>query len=263
MKRHVINFIKIDSKKHLKKFQKIAKERYTVLLEAFVPEGRKKVPKTTKQFTRIGALTLVGLAAVLMSFESFSANPMISMENANHAFAKETKGITVTAKQYTSNESVDYLDRNLIKLGYQPIQVTIQNHTGSIYELSKEGISLPSASPNRVALSVSAQTLPRSIALKVASLFFWPFMIPSTLEGIATMKTHYQIWKDYSAKAVKEGAEEIAPYAVFHRVIFVPKEEIRENITVTLVAKGDRDKATSFTSPVLTTAQRLPLEELK
>jgi hypothetical protein len=196
------------------------------------------------------ALTLfgfVGLLVILVSWENYKVGMIAPIAETTPVFSNEAKGLAIIAKSYSHNESRSYLHRDLIKRGYQPIQITIQNNTPKSYALSREGISLPTASPGKVARAVMKESIPRSIGLKIASFLFWPFMIPSTIDGIVTMRSHYLLRKDLSAKAVKEKDKEevVLPYSIFNRVVFVPKEELRETMTVTLI-EHDSDDLTSF-----------------
>lgn len=210
----------------------------------------------------ISVAALLGLATILTSFESYEHSAMATLETTAPAFSAEAKGLNVTAKKYTSSESKEYLDRNLMSSGYQPIQITIQNNTGDTYNFSKEGVSLPNASASKVAFAVGKKGLPRAIGLKVASLFFWPFMIPDTLNGIHAAKSHYKMRKDYGAKIVKEKDEEIAPYSTFHRVIFVPNDEVRETLTVTLLSKGDKTPL-SFINTIKDVEEKVILDKIE
>ncbi len=210
----------------------------------------------------ISCVALLGLASILTSFERFDRKALASLETSLPAFSADAKGLTVSAKKYTSGESKDYLNRNLMSSGYQPIQITVQNNTPDAYNFSREGVSLPTASPSKVAMSVSKKGLPRAIGLKVASFFFWPFIIPDTINGIHAMKSHYKMRKDYGAKAVKEKDEEISPYSTVHRVIFVPKDEVRETLTVTLLSKEDKDPI-SFINKLETESEKVILEKLE
>jgi hypothetical protein len=199
-----------------------------------------------KKIFTASIVTLLGLGMILTSWDSYRRGPIASISSNTHVFARDAKGVKVFAKQYTRSESKAFLDRNLIGYGYQPIQVTVENNTAESYVLSRDGISLPSASGKKVAMSISKKAFPRSIALKIASFFFMPMMIPSTLDGIYTLKNHMQMRKDYSAKGVKDEDEKIAPYSTFHRVVFVPNKEMRETLTVTLLAEDDKKDAISF-----------------
>lgn len=194
----------------------------------------------------LGAIAMIGMMAILTSWEGFRHGPMAALSSSMIAFATEAKGLKVTAKSYSKGESKKYLNRNLQSLGYQPIQITVENNTTDAYLLSRDSISQPNDLARKVASKVIKKALPRSIGLKIASLFFWPLMIPSTIEGIYTLKTHAQVRKDLSAKGLKEAGEEVAPYSTYNRVIFVPKDEVRETLTVTLNAKEDPKKAYSF-----------------
>lgn len=207
-------------------------------------------------------VALVGLAGILASWESFDQKALASLETSASAFSKEAQGLTIIAKKYTPQESKSYLNRNLLNVGYQPMQVTVQNNTAEAFTFSLDGISQITAPVNKVANSVTKKALPRSIGLKVASFFFWPFMIPSTVDGIHLIKSHKKLKKDYLAKGVKEMSEEIAPYSTFHRVVFIPKKELRDTLTVTLFSKEEKVPV-SFISPILNVDEKIQLEKIQ
>lgn len=207
---------------------------------------------------KLSLIAFIGLGSILMSWDSFVQRGVAKLSSYNVAFSKEANGLRVTVKKYSAGESKEYLDRNLMKHGYQPIQVTVENNTTRAYRLAQDGISQPSASPGKVASSISKKALPRSIGLKIASFFFWPLMIPSTIDGIHMLKTHAQMKKNYTAKAVKEESEEIAPYSTVSRVLFVPKDEVKDALTVTLNSQDYRE-AFSFTSMLAEQEEKVEL----
>lgn len=215
-----------------------------------------------KSVQKLSIIAFIGLGAILMSWDSFAHRGLAKLGNAAVAFSKEANGLRVTVKKYSTGESKEYLDRNLIRHGYQPIQVTVENNTTRSYALSQDGISQPCASPGKVANSVSKKALPRSIGLKIASFFFWPLMIPSTIDGIFMLKTHAQMKKNYSAKAVKEESEEIAPYTTVSRVLFIPKKEVKDSLTVTLNSQ-DQSEAFSFTSLLAEDSEKVELQPIE
>lgn len=145
------------------------------------------------------------------------------------------KGLHITAKAYTSEESKTYLDQNLLKAGFQPVQITIQNNTERIYILSRQGIDTPIAQSRQVATSMTMLAIPRSIGLKVASLFFWPFAFPSTIDSILTVKSHQKMKRDFQSKAIKEYPEYILQYSTLHRVIFLPRDPKVDTFTLHLI----------------------------
>jgi hypothetical protein len=147
--------------------------------------------------------------------------------------ALEKKEILLTTKALNGEESKAFLGKDLIDRGYQPIQLTIQNNSPRSYILAQDKIELPTASASDVAWRVTKGTIPRGIAYKIASFFFWPFIIPSTIDSINTLKSHGDLKRDLHAKTVSH--EEITPYSTVTRVIFVPKDEYRSSFQVTLV----------------------------
>lgn len=213
---------------------------------------------------KLGAclFALVGMFVILTSMESYKEHSLGGLSNTEVAFSKEAQGLNVVAKTYTPTESRNFLRRNLLKSGYQPIQITVQNNTPNSYNLSAEGISMPTATPGKVAGSVSKKAIPRAIGLKIASFVFWPFMIPSTIDSIHTLKTHILLYKDYSAKSVREKQEIVAPYSTYNRVIFVPLKEVRETLTVTLIDQ-ESDERLSFISPVTKSDKKLTLDPVE
>jgi hypothetical protein len=203
--------------------------------------------------------TLLGLALLLTSFESYHPRAQASLQIHSEVFAKDARGLKVTAKKYNEKESKKYLNRNLISHGFQPIQVTIENNTSKTYVISRDGVSQPCASAQKVAMQVSKKGLPRSIALKVVSFFFLPAMIPSTVDGIYTFKTHMNMRQDYSAKGVKSYDEPIIPYSTAHRIIFVPKRELKEDLTITLLSENKKD-ALSFIHKIADQEEKVELK---
>ena len=145
------------------------------------------------------------------------------------------EGVYIQAKAYSRDESKAYLSRDLVKKGYQPVQVTIQNNSQNAFFLSEEGVDIEQASPGKVARRISYEGIPKSIALKVASFFFWPFLIPSAIDSAITLKHHFNMKSDYYAKSVKEEGEIIPPYSSVHRILFVPAEHFEEEFTLYLM----------------------------
>lgn len=173
-----------------------------------------------------GVPTLLSMLLLLSSWNSCALNAFAPVP------AVEERGVFITSKAYTPEESKQYLDRDLQSRGYQPVQVTFQNNTGDTFLYNEGSVSLPSANPSKIAFKVSKSAIPRSIAYKVAGLFFWPFMIPGTIDSIRTFKSHKLMKKEFKARAIKE--EAIPPFSTLHRMIYVPMGEFKEVFTIEL-----------------------------
>jgi hypothetical protein len=143
------------------------------------------------------------------------------------------EGLYIEARAYNARDSETYLSRNLLSKGYQPVQLTIQNNTGKTYFLSKNGVDLPAASAQKVSSYVIKHYIPRSIAMKVASFFFWPFVFPSVVDTIVTWRHHAHMKEDYMAKTLKE-QEPLIPYSTTHRILFVPRGDYSDHFTLHL-----------------------------
>lgn len=184
-----------------------------------------------KQKSLLWAAAAVSLFFVASSW-NFHRPLALTTENASLASADE--GVHVSSKVYTVDESRTYLHENLLNKGYTPVQVTIQNHTTEAYTLSAASVSLPLARGKDVAWSVTKKAMPRGIGLKIASLFFWPLAIPSTIDGIITYKAHKKLSKELTAKTLKEEEEIIPPYACVTRVLYVKEGGMQENFSLAI-----------------------------
>lgn len=144
------------------------------------------------------------------------------------------EGIHIRAKAYSPRESMIYLNRDLLHRGLQPLQVTIQNNTGNSFYLSNQGLDLPNIPSKAIAGKLTRSAIPRSIAFRIAGFFFWPLLIPGTIDSIITMKNYFDIRQDYYAKSIKDHPELIVPYSTVNRVIFLPADLDADQFTLYL-----------------------------
>ena len=181
--------------------------------------------------------SLIGAFALFTPWNTYKASkwPTPATLNAEHTFLR-SDSLHVVAKAYTPEESKKYLNRDLIAKGYQPIQITIQNNSANEFSLSSGSVDLPSAEPSKIATKMMHSAIPRSIAFRVASLVFWPFIFPSTIDTIATIKSYKILKNDLQSKLVKK--EVVAPYSIYNSVVFVPVKEYKESFDVTLIELG-------------------------
>ena len=180
----------------------------------------------------VGCLSLIAMFVLLTGWDTTRARPL---GLAMPSFAKEE--VIVKAKAYTSDESKANLRRDLLDRGYQPIEVSIQNNSAKSYVFSADSISLRCADPKDVAFKVSSRAIPRAIAYKIASTLFWPFVIPSTIDSIKTLKAHQLMKQDFRAKSIKDYDELITPYSTISRILFVKEKDVQKEFTVSLIDK--------------------------
>lgn len=145
----------------------------------------------------------------------------------------EHREVLVSAKVLTATESKQCFGHDLPGRGIDALELTIQNNTPREYSVSASAVDLPRVEAKDIAFRITKSSLPRSIAYRMASVFFWPFAIPGTIDSIKTLLHHRQIKKDFISKSLRD--EVIAPYATYHRVLFVPQHHIQECVDVTLI----------------------------
>ena len=149
---------------------------------------------------------------------------------------------------FSPDESKQNFGHDLIRRGVQPLQLTIQNNTSNEYSLCPSSVDLPRVEASKIAFKVTKSAIPRGIAYRIASFFFWPFMIPSTIDSIRVMSHHNHLKKDLLSKSMRD--EIVAPYSIFHRVLYVPRDEFKETFKVTLI-ELDSLKPSEFNTTVL------------
>jgi hypothetical protein len=203
----------------------------------------KKLSYFNKLFP-MGLLGLMMIFLVVTGWEHDQFHPLkpVAAELLPN-FSLNDRKVNIIAKAMNPDESKQNFGHDLISRGVQPLQLSIQNNTPNQYSLCPSSVDLPCVEASKVAFKVTKSAIPRTIAYKAASLFFWPFMIPSTIDGIRVLSHQRSLKKDLVAKSMKD--EVIAPYSTFHRVLFVPKEELKENFKITLIDL-DTLQATEF-----------------
>lgn len=201
----------------------------------------KKTLKNVCKSSFLGLLIVSGLY-FFSEYNAYHPKPPAFVGSVAEPF--HGQGLDIQAKAYDEHESQAYLSKNLQDMGFQPVQVTIQNNTAHTFLLSSQGVDLPNATTNKVSACVTARAIPRSIAFKVAGLLFWPFLIPATVDSMLTIKSHIKMKKDYHAKSIKEEGESIIPYSTVHRILFVPSDQYSDTFTLHL-----KDQKTGYFHP--------------
>lgn len=145
------------------------------------------------------------------------------------------KDVVITAKMFSSKDSKFLLGHNLNKRNVVPIQVDVQNNTSNEYSLCASSVDLPHINPKKVAFKVFKSSIPRAIGWRIAGFFFWPLMIPGTIDGAISYSHYRNLRKDLEAKSLKEKGEVISPYTTFHRILYVPKNKVKNSFAVTII----------------------------
>lgn len=193
--------------------------------------------------TKTISTTLAIAATLLMTAcAGYKAQTLSSLspESAPHSEKKE--GIVVSCKAFSKQDCKRYLDRDIISIGIQPIQISIENNTKRTLLFQRSNISVPSADPSYVASQMHTSTVGRSTSYGVGSLFLWPLAIPAIVDGVKSSNANEQLDSDFASKATNDRT--IPPHGRLNGLIFVPVESYQDSFTLTLVDKETQEPIT-------------------
>jgi hypothetical protein len=183
----------------------------------------------------LSVLVLV-VTAFLLGCASYRPDSLPRIDSEFAPYVESVDQVTVSAKLLTKAECKQYLDRDVIVKGYQPILVSIDNQSDSPIVFSPSRVSLPCANPNDVAKRVHTSTSTRVVAWGVPALFIWPLLIPAIVDGIGSSNANRDLDTDFAAKALGEVV--IQPKSSLKGLLFVPTESFTPGFELTLL---DRD----------------------
>jgi len=159
--------------------------------------------------------------------------PQESLDSAQ-IFSPSERGVHINSKIYHSEESRLFLGHDYIGKGVVPLELSIRNSSGHTYEISAASVPLALYRGKDMAWKQTKKSIPRSLAMRIASLFFWPLMIPATIDGIVTLKRHISLSKDLEAKTLKEKDEPVPPYSTVTRILYVKEKSYQPEFSVSL-----------------------------
>jgi len=161
---------------------------------------------------------------------SYSAKPLcdLSTEAMN---ADNCVGFSY--KIFTKKDCIKYLDRDVIKKGYQPIQITLTNNTNRHLKISRKNFSLATVSGDEVACACHRSVTSRVVGFSIGAIFLWPLVIPAVIEGVSGPRANDQLDSDFSQKALD--TQILSPYSSINGLIFTPVESFRCDFSFTLI----------------------------
>src|SRR5579871_1178247 len=154
-------------------------------------------------FNKIFPMGLLGLATIFLlttGLSRFQSHPLTPLTvELLPTFALNQSQVKVAAKAMTPEDSQQNFGHDLISRGVQPLQLSIQNNTSNEYSLCPSSVDLPRVEASKIAFKVTKSAIPRGVAYKIASIFFWPFVVPSTIDSIRVIAHHQHLKKDIMA----------------------------------------------------------------
>jgi hypothetical protein len=72
------------------------------------------------------------------------------------------------------------------------------------------------------------------VGWRILSFFFWPLMVPSTIDSVVSFKKNRMLLKSLTAKGFKEIDEIVLPYSLVKRLLYIPQEAFYNDFSVSM-----------------------------
>ena len=169
----------------------------------------------------------------------YKAFPLEPLKADFHQSVIRMSDVSVCMEQLAPVACKRYFNKDLTRVGYQPIQFTVANDSTDHVVLNLSRISVPGAEPQSVAEKCHFNTAGRAAGYGVAGLFIWPLLIPAIVDGTGSAKANGQMDIDFAAKALKDDV--VVPYGTANGVLYVPNDQMSPNISMRLINKGSNE----------------------
>ncbi len=185
----------------------------------------------------VSILSLLGLAGCA----KYKARPLNKLRT-NMGQKHEHQCICFNHKAFDHADCKRYLDRDVIKEGYQPVQIEITNNTDRCLKISPASFPFPIATPESIARLVHTDTVARAVGYGVVGFFCWPFIIPAIVDGIGSAEANEALDDDFADKSLTTHV--IQPYSSINGLIFVPRRDYQDDFSFTVVDAQNNQKFT-------------------
>jgi hypothetical protein len=175
---------------------------------------------------------VLGVLSGCASYNAASLNSLDSeMIISSSPLSAKEDDVVVVAKAFNRADCRRYLDRDVLKKGYQPVQLYIQNNSDSSYSFSLNRISLPCANYEAVADKVHTSTVGRILSYGIPGLIIaWPLLIPAVVDGIKSSEANELLDNDFASKVARD--QTILPHSSLNKIIFVRIAEYQPSFTL-------------------------------
>ena len=143
-------------------------------------------------------------------------------------------------KVFTEEDCKKYLGREVIKSGYQPIQITILNKTTRILSFMPKNLSLPCVPNEEVREKVYTSTASRAASYGVAGLVLPVLFIPAVVDSVWSSEANEQLSKDYTVKTLED--QYLKPDSMINGLVFTARENFTGPFSLTLVDDETNEK---------------------
>ncbi|MCB1109006.1 MAG: hypothetical protein KDK44_05050 [Chlamydiia bacterium] len=180
--------------------------------------------KKPMSFILVGLIACGCASYTASSLTALTPTPVKSMTSGSE--------FTVACKAYNSMDCKRYLDRNVLEMGYQPIQIYIKNDTNKTYTFSPDKLSIPLANVGTIAQKAHTNTEGRVTGYALGGFLLWPLWIAAVVEGLKSQEANALLDSDFDAKVAKN--VDLSPGQSYNAIVFVKDSDYKSEFTATL-----------------------------
>jgi hypothetical protein len=142
---------------------------------------------------------------------------------------QEEPHIIFSYEIFDKQDCFDYLGRDVLARGYQPLHITLVNNTLNPFEFSTTKFSFPVIDFEDVADAVHTDTIRKVLGYGIPALIIWPLWIPAVVEGIRSANANMKLDRDYARKTLRD--QIVMPSQKIDGIVFVPVDQFDEKFT--------------------------------
>lgn len=163
---------------------------------------------------------------------------------------QETRdNLSVTVKEFSHKETIDYFGVDLQSHGYQPLQVVMRNMSNNTFIIRPSYITVPLVSGKRIAQWMHYDTYSYVMWSSLPALFFWWPAVPCIIApaGLGMREYNRKITKNLKYRSLnnKDGLE-ILPYETITKFMFVYASYYHAPFDISFLNKDTQELQTFF-----------------
>lgn len=185
-------------------------------------------------------LLLIGLSGCAR----YKAMPLRPLKNSS--LLVEQGCISFDYMVFDEEDCEEYLDRNVIDKGYQPIQVTLTNNTDRYFTLSLNHCGVHA---KEVAQASHTNTKARALGYGLAGVASSGLLfVPAIVDGIGSSNANKKLDRDFSQKALRR-KQTVQPYTTINGLLFIDCDDYDDNNQFTLCLTDQKTNQQFTLSP--------------
>ena len=177
-------------------------------------------------------IVLLVSGGLLCGCASYNTMSLPSADVYAYSNRQTQKDVTISVEFFDASKTQKIFKINLLRKGYQPVYIVIDNHSKETYLFNKSRISKACYDASVIAEKCGFSTAGRSTAYGVGALFVWPLLVPAIVDGTGSARANTQMQSDYATKEIKNGR--ILPNGLLNGVVFVDKMANGEHFDIRL-----------------------------